>query len=70
MFDLMRSRAIIRLGKKEIKLHASSEKPRVAALGFSIPFLRGGLFLRLVTGVIFAEPFADDIGDNTSRDGD
>jgi hypothetical protein len=36
------------LGKNENMFHADGEKPRAATLGFSFPFWRGGLILRLI----------------------
>ena len=48
----------------------TAKNPGVAILGFSIPFWQGGLVLRLIAGTIFVEPFADEVGNNTSRNGD
>ena len=44
------------------------ENPGVAPPGFSIPFGRGGLFLRLVVIVVPVQPFTDEIGNHTSHD--
>ena len=61
---------IIQTGKNVRMLHWSSENPRVAALGFSFPFWRGGSVLRLIAGSVPVEPFADVVGDYTSRNRD
>ena len=42
----------------------------MAVPGVSVPFWQGGLLLRLVAGVISAQPFADEIGGYTCRDRD
>jgi hypothetical protein len=53
---------------KESKRHSKS--PEVAPSGlFYAVFWRGGLILRLVTLLVFAQPFANAVGHHTCHDG-
>jgi len=42
----------------------------VASPGFSVPFWRGGLILRLIAFSVPVQPFADVIGNHTSHNRD
>ena len=70
VFDKFKQHGIMRLGRKVNMFHADGEKPRAASLGFSMPFWRGDLILRLIAGWISIEPFADAVGNDASRNRD